>query len=101
MCGAIGREKIAAHEKALGDYAMARLGAMNSIRIFGKAPGKGAIVSFEMKGAHAHDVATIIDRSGVAVTRGHSLRHAAAEALRGDLDVPGLLRHVQHDGRGG
>ena len=67
---AIGRDRIAAHEKALGDYAMQRLGAMNSIRIFGTAPGKGAIVSFEMKGAHAHDVATIIDRSGVAVRAG-------------------------------
>jgi cysteine desulfurase / selenocysteine lyase len=66
----IGREAIAAHEKALGDYAMERLGAMNALTIFGKAPGKGAIVSFEMKGAHAHDVATIIDRSGVAVRAG-------------------------------
>lgn len=67
---AIGRDKIAAHEKALGDYAMQRLGEMNAIRIFGRAPGKGAIVSFELKGAHAHDVATIIDRSGVAVRAG-------------------------------
>ncbi len=66
----IGRERIAMHEKALGDYAMERLGRMNSLKIFGKAPGKGAIVSFEMKGAHAHDVATIIDRSGVAVRAG-------------------------------
>ena len=66
----IGRDRIAAHEKALGDYAMERLGAMNALRIFGKAPGKGAIVSFELKGAHAHDVATIIDRSGVAVRAG-------------------------------
>ena len=67
---AIGRDRIAAHEKALGDYAMERLGAMNALTIFGKAKDKGAIVSFEMKGAHAHDVATIIDRSGVAVRAG-------------------------------
>lgn len=76
---AIGRDKIAAHEKALGDYAMERLGAMNSIKVFGKAPGKGAIVSFEMKGAHAHDVATIIDRSGVAVRAG---THCAMPLLK-------------------
>ena len=76
---AIGREKIAQHEKALGDYAMERLGEMNSLRIFGKAPGKGAIVSFEMKGAHAHDVATIIDRSGVAVRAG---THCAMPLLK-------------------
>lgn len=47
---ALGRENIAAHEKTLGDYAMQRLGEMNSIRIFGKAKEKGAIVAFEMKG---------------------------------------------------
>jgi cysteine desulfurase/selenocysteine lyase len=43
---------------------------MNSVRIFGAAPGKGAIVSFALPGAHAHDVATILDRSGVAVRAG-------------------------------
>lgn len=67
---ALGRENIAAHEAKLGAYAMERLGAMNSIRIFGKAREKGAIVAFEMKGAHAHDVATVIDRAGVAVRAG-------------------------------
>jgi cysteine desulfurase/selenocysteine lyase len=66
----IGREAILAQENALRDYAMERLGAMNSLRIFGHAPGKGAIVSFEMRGAHAHDVATVIDRAGVAVRAG-------------------------------
>ena len=66
----IGRERIHAHESALLDYAHARMEPLKSIRIMGRAPGKGAIVSFEMKGAHAHDVATIIDRSGVAVRAG-------------------------------
>jgi cysteine desulfurase/selenocysteine lyase len=66
----VGRDKIRAHEESLRDYAHQRLGEMNSIRIIGKAKGKGAIVSFEMKGAHAHDVATVIDRSGVAVRAG-------------------------------
>jgi cysteine desulfurase / selenocysteine lyase len=66
----LGREAILAHETDLRQYAMARLGEMNSLRLFGTAPDKGAIVAFEMKGAHAHDVATIIDRSGVAVRAG-------------------------------
>lgn len=66
----IGRERIAAHEEQLKDYAHERLSRLNSIRIFGNAPGKGAIVSFEMKGTHAHDVSTIIDRYGVAVRAG-------------------------------
>ena len=51
-------------------YAHDKLGEINSLRIIGKARQKGAIVSFEMKGAHPHDVATIIDRAGVAVRAG-------------------------------
>ena len=66
----IGRARIRAHEEALSRYAHERLGAMNSIRIFGTVPGKGPILSFQMQGAHAHDVSTIIDRSGVAVRAG-------------------------------
>lgn len=66
----IGRERIAAHEHDLSVYAHERLGALNSLRIIGTAPGKGGIISFEMKGAHPHDVATIIDRYGVAVRAG-------------------------------
>ena len=66
----LGRESIRAHEEALSAYAHERLRAMNSIRIIGQARGKGPIIAFEMKNAHAHDVATIIDRQGVAVRAG-------------------------------
>jgi cysteine desulfurase/selenocysteine lyase len=66
----LGRENIQAHEAALSAYAHERLRRMNSIRIIGQAEGKGAIIAFEMKGAHAHDVATVIDRQGVAVRAG-------------------------------
>ncbi len=66
----IGRSAIRAHEDGLRRYAHERLSKLNSIRIFGQAAQKGAIVSFEMKGAHAHDVATVIDRAGVAVRAG-------------------------------
>ncbi len=66
----LGRDRIQAHEAALSAYAHERLGAMNSLRIIGRARGKGGIISFEMKGAHAHDVATVIDRQGVAVRAG-------------------------------
>lgn len=66
----IGRDKIHAHEMALNDYAHDVLSRINSIRIFGQAKEKGAILSFEMRNAHAHDVATIIDRSGIAVRAG-------------------------------
>jgi len=66
----IGKERIRAHESDVAKYAHEHLRQINSLRIVGNAPGKGPIVSFEMKGAHPHDVATIIDRSGVAVRAG-------------------------------
>jgi cysteine desulfurase/selenocysteine lyase len=66
----IGKERIAAHEHALVTYAQDRLREINSLRIIGTAKNKGAIVSFDMKGAHPHDIATVIDRSGVAVRAG-------------------------------
>jgi cysteine desulfurase/selenocysteine lyase len=66
----VGKPRIRAHEGALVKYAQERLGQINSLRIIGNAPGKGPIVSFELKGAHPHDVATIIDRAGVAVRAG-------------------------------
>jgi cysteine desulfurase / selenocysteine lyase len=66
----IGRERIRAHEQNLAKYAHERMREINSLRLFGAARDKGAIVSFEMKGAHPHDVATIIDRSGVAIRAG-------------------------------
>jgi cysteine desulfurase/selenocysteine lyase len=66
----IGKARIRAHESSLVGYAHERLRELNSIRILGNTPDKGPIVSFEMKGAHPHDVATIIDRAGVAVRAG-------------------------------
>jgi len=65
-----GLSAIAAHEKSLHDYAMERLTRINSLRIYGRAREKGPIISFTMDGAHAHDVATVIDRHGVAVRAG-------------------------------
>ncbi len=66
----IGKTRIRAHEEGLVEYAHARLREINSLRVFGTAEGKGPIVSFEIKGAHPHDVATIIDRAGIAVRAG-------------------------------
>jgi cysteine desulfurase / selenocysteine lyase len=66
----IGRARIHAHELGLSNYAHERLSRINSLRIFGQAKGKGAIISFNIDGAHAHDVATVLDRCGVAVRAG-------------------------------
>ncbi len=64
------REAIAAHERALYDRAVERLDGANWLRILGVAPGKGAILSFTVEGAHAHDIAQILDKQGVAVRAG-------------------------------
>jgi cysteine desulfurase/selenocysteine lyase len=66
----VGREAIRAHEDALVAYAHQRLAGVNSIRILGHARDKGAIVSFAFPNAHPHDIATVIDRQGVAVRAG-------------------------------
>jgi cysteine desulfurase / selenocysteine lyase len=66
----IGKARIAAHEHGLLSYAEERLREINSLRMIGTARGKGPIISFEMKGAHPHDVATVIDRQGIAVRAG-------------------------------
>jgi cysteine desulfurase/selenocysteine lyase len=66
----IGKERIAAHEHDLLTYAQERLREINSLRLIGTARNKGPVISFEMKGAHPHDVATVIDRQGIAVRAG-------------------------------
>ncbi|HTS41991.1 MAG TPA: cysteine desulfurase [Xanthobacteraceae bacterium] len=66
----IGKSRIRTHEHGLVSFAHERLREINSLRILGTTKNKGPIVSFELKGAHPHDVATVIDRAGVAVRAG-------------------------------
>jgi cysteine desulfurase/selenocysteine lyase len=68
---ALDRDAIAAHERDLLGYARDQVADFNWLRVIGDAPGKGAILSFEADGMHAHDLATILDREGVAVRAGH------------------------------
>jgi cysteine desulfurase/selenocysteine lyase len=76
---AIGRDALVEHEAALTAYGTEQLSRINSLRLIGNAPGKGGIFSFEIKGAHAHDVATILDRYGIAVRAG---THCAMPLLK-------------------
>ena len=73
------RPAIGAHEAALLDRVTERLDGVNWLKVIGQAPGKGAIFAFNMDGAHAHDVAQILDRYGVAVRAG---THCAEPLLR-------------------
>jgi cysteine desulfurase/selenocysteine lyase len=77
----VGRDRIAAHEAELLDYAHQRLGDLNWLTIHGRATGKGSIVAFSIDGLHPHDVSTIIDRSGIAIRAGHHCAQPLMERL--------------------
>jgi cysteine desulfurase / selenocysteine lyase len=77
----VGRDNIARHEHELKEYAHARLGQLNWLKIHGQAKDKGAIVSFSMDGVHPHDISTYIDRLGVAVRAGHHCAQPLMERL--------------------
>jgi cysteine desulfurase / selenocysteine lyase len=69
--GSLGFDAIAAHEAALTEHALARIGNLESVRILGRAQDRGGVVAFALDNAHAHDVATLLDRQGIAVRAGH------------------------------
>jgi len=101
---AVGIENIAAHEADLLDYAMNQLGAANDVQIFGTAKNKVSVLAFLLGDHHAHDVGTILDRTGVALRVGqhcaeplhkrlgvHSTARASFAAYNSRDDVDGLL----------
>ncbi len=76
---AIGYDAIAAHEAALTDHALARLAEVKGLAVVGSAQDRGGVVSFTLAGVHAHDVATLLDRNGIAVRAGN---HCAEPLMR-------------------
>lgn len=73
------RDAIHAHEAALYERAREGVASINGLRILGEAKGKGAVLSFTLEGAHAHDIAQLLDRYGVAVRAG---THCAEPLMR-------------------
>ena len=68
---AIGLEAIAAHELALLNYATEQIRRLPGVRIIGTAAMKTAVLSFEVKGVHPHDIGTLLNQEGIAVRTGH------------------------------
>ena len=68
---AIGFDAMTAHEAALTEHALARLGQIDGVHIIGQAHDRGGVISFTLEKAHSHDVATLLDRQGIAVRAGH------------------------------
>jgi len=85
---AIGLERIALHEQALLAYANDALAELPAVRVIGTAPGKAGVLSFAIEGVHPHDVATVLDREGVAVRAGHH----CAQPLMERFGVPATVR---------
>jgi cysteine desulfurase/selenocysteine lyase len=75
----IGYDAMAAHEASLTEHALARLSKVPDLRIIGQAQDRGGVISFVLGKAHAHDVATLLDRQGIAVRAGH---HCAEPLMR-------------------
>ena len=84
----VGIDRVSAHEHDLLRYAMQRLAAVDGLRVIGTAPNKTAVISFTMGEAHPHDIATIVDRQGIAVRAGHH----CAEPLMHRMGVVGTAR---------
>ncbi len=84
----IGREKAAAYEHELLDYATERISAIEGVRIIGTAREKLGVLSFTIDGVHPHDIGTILDQQGIAVRAGH---HCAQPVMR-RLNLPATAR---------
>ncbi len=76
---AIGFDALAAHEAALTEHALARLSRIEGLHVVGQAQDRGGVISFTLDGAHSHDVATLLDRNGIAVRAGN---HCAEPLMR-------------------
>lgn len=86
----VGLENIQAHEQALASYAIEEMSKIEGITIYGPkdASKRCGLVTFNLEGAHPHDIATILDEDGVAIRAGHH----CAQPLMKWLDVSSTAR---------
>jgi len=84
----IGLDSIEQHEKVLTKYATEALSDIEDITFYGTAPNKAGVISFNIKGVHAHDIGTLLNDDGVAVRTGH---HCAQPVMQ-RYKVPATTR---------
>ena len=95
---AVGLEAIEAHEHALAGYALERLGEIPGVTLYGPpADRRAGIVSFNVEGAHPHDVAQFLDLDGIAIRAGHHCCQPLMRKLGVHRDEPRELLPLQHD----
>jgi cysteine desulfurase/selenocysteine lyase len=86
--GALGHAHVAAYEQDLLAHATEALRAVPGVRLIGEAAHKVPVISFLVEGAHAHDLATLLDHEGIAVRSGHHCAHPLMQFY----GVPATLR---------
>jgi cysteine desulfurase / selenocysteine lyase len=91
---AIGMDEVLAHDRELTSYALAQMAEMEDVTVFGPTDldTRGGVISFTLRDAHPHDIATILDEQGVAVRAGH---HCAKPLLK-ELGIPASARASFH-----
>ncbi|MGA0374611.1 MAG: aminotransferase class V-fold PLP-dependent enzyme, partial [Flavobacteriaceae bacterium] len=85
---AIGMKKIAAYEEELLQYATEKLSEIPGLKIYGTAPKKTAVISFNVQGIHPYDIGSILDKLGIAVRTGHH----CAQPIMDFYQIPGTVR---------
>ena len=85
---ALGMDRIHAHERAITDYAMEQMALIPGMHLYGNAPGKDAVVSFNVGNIHPMDLGTLLDRLGIAIRTGHH----CAQPLMQRCGVEGMAR---------
>lgn len=85
---ALGMDNIAAHERAITQYAMAGLSKIPDMHIYGTAKEKDAVISFNVGNIHPLDLGTLLDRLGIAIRTGHH----CAQPLMARCGVEGMAR---------
>ena len=84
----IGMDQIAAYEEELLQYATAALEKIPGLKIYGTAPQKTAVISFNVEGIHPYDIGSILDKLGIAVRTGHH----CAQPIMDFYQIPGTVR---------
>ena len=84
----VGLDAIAAHEHELLDYCSERMAEVAGLTVYGTAPGKAPVISFNLDGAHHYDVGMLLDKQGVEVRTGHH----CAQPLMHALGIEGTVR---------
>ena len=85
---AIGMEQIATYEEELLQYATDKLSKIPGLKIYGTAPKKTAVISFNVEGIHPYDIGSILDKLGIAVRTGHH----CAQPIMDYYQIPGTVR---------